>query len=130
LQLGMFRPGEGHSDRLVMVAQTVPQAVWVNAVKVDVTLFEVSGFTLDPEALNAWVAQLGVHPLMRNMKLYSVRVDSSSVAQAIPVSAAAAAPVQAASSAASAPPAAPTQKVWAFSLVSQEPGPMTAGGKP
>jgi Tfp pilus assembly protein PilN len=127
LQQGMFRPGEGHSDRLLMVAQTVPQAVWVNAVKVDVTLFEVSGFTLDPEALNAWVAQLGVHPLMRNLKLSSVRVDSSSVAKAIPV---APAPVQAASSAASAPSAASTQKVWTFSLMSREPGPLTAGGKP
>ena len=130
LQLGMFRPGEGHSDRLLMVARTVPQAVWVNAVKVDGTLFEVAGFTLDPEVLNTWVAQLGIHPLMRNLKLSSVRVDSSSVAQAIPVASAAEAPAKGALGAASSPDTASAHKVWSFSLVSREPGSLTAGGKP
>jgi Tfp pilus assembly protein PilN len=128
LQQGMFRPGEGHSDRLLMVARTIPNAVWVNSVKVDAALLEVSGFTLDPEALNTWVVHLAAHPLMRNLKLASVRVDSSTMAHAI---LATAVPAEATSPQTSAPPPAPAHKVWAFSLTSsQEPGPTLTGGKP
>lgn len=124
LRLGMFRPGEGHSDRLLMVAQTVPEKVWVNALKVDAGVFEVSGYTLETAALNTWVSQLGAHPLMRDLKLSAVRVDGSTLEQALQN---AAGPASAGT-----PPAAASSepKVWAFSLLSQEPAAPATGAKP
>ena len=120
LQLGMLHPGEGHSDRLLMVARTVPPAAWVSGVKVDVNLFEVSGFTLDPEAINVWVAQLGVHPLMRNLKLAAVRVESSTVGQAVPTVVVPTTPASAGSA-----PTPASNKLWSFGLVSLEPAAIT-----
>ena len=55
LRAGMFKPGEGHSDRLQLVARSIPAPAWVTEIKADQGRFEVSGFTLDPAALNDWV---------------------------------------------------------------------------
>jgi Tfp pilus assembly protein PilN len=114
LQEGMFRPGWGHSDRLDWVARSIPDVVWISEVKMDGARFEVSGFTLEPSALNEWVEKLGFSPLMQGLKLATVKVEKASLVAA----ALASAPTAAASASAQ-----PTRETWAFTLVSVEPPP-------
>lgn len=117
LKEGMFRPGWGHSDRLTWVARSIPEPVWITEVKMDGTRFEVSGFTLEPAALNEWVDKLSVSPLMQGLKLATVKVENAAVATvAIPSTVA---------SAASAP-LAPARAIWSFNLVSAEPSAVSA----
>jgi Tfp pilus assembly protein PilN len=130
LKEGLFRPGWGHSDRLTWVARSIPAPVWITSVKMDGTRFEVSGFTLEPAALNDWVDKLATSPLMQGLKLATVRVENATAATvAVPGSAA-----NAASAASS--PAVPPRAVWSFNLVSMEPIAPAAlpasapGGKP
>jgi Tfp pilus assembly protein PilN len=77
LQEGLASPGMGHSDRLALVARTIPQPAWITGVKADSTHFEVSGFTLEPAALNEWVTRLTASPLLRGLKLATVQVDNA-----------------------------------------------------
>ena len=114
LREGVFRPGWGHSDRLTWVARSIPAPVWITEVRMDGSRFEVSGFTLEPAALNDWVNKLSVSPLMQGLKLATVKVENATAAT-IEVPAVAA-------SAASAPaaPTAPVRPVWSFNLVSVE----------
>lgn len=115
LKEGMLVPGEGHSDRLLWVARSIPQPVWVTQVKADQARLEVIGFTLEPAALNAWVDSLAQSPLMRGLKLAQVKVESAVAPVATPVAGA------------PAPVAASTAKpVWSFSMVNVLP----AGAKP
>jgi len=111
LKDGMFVPGEGHSDRLLWVARSIPQPVWVTQVKADQGRLEINGFTLEPDALNAWVDRLADSPLMHGLKLASVKVEST----------AAVAPS--------------TRPVWSFNMVNLMPAPVaivkpSAGAKP
>jgi Tfp pilus assembly protein PilN len=71
---GLFKPGEGHSDRLLLLARSIPGDAWVTSLKADGGSFEVAGFTLEPASLNEWVARLGLHPLMRGLQLDAVKV--------------------------------------------------------
>lgn len=112
LQDGMFRTGWGHSDRLNWVSRSIPDEVWITEVKMDGSRFEVTGFTLEPSALNAWVDKLGVSPLMQGLKLATVRVENATL------QAAALSPAPAVN--ASAPVLVP-RPTWAFNLVSVEP---------
>ncbi len=112
LNEGMFRPGWGHSDRLTWVARSIPTPVWISDVRMDGTRFEVSGFTLEPAALNEWVDKLSVSPLMQGLKLATVKVEKATPAM-LGVPTAAGPPASA--------PAAPTRSVWSFNLVSSEP---------
>lgn len=80
LQKGVLQVGWGHSDRLRLVAQTIPPQVWVTNVKADNTRFEVSGYTLESDALNDWVNRLALSPLMQGLKLSDVRVENTIVA--------------------------------------------------
>jgi Tfp pilus assembly protein PilN len=130
LKEGVFRPGWGHSDRLTWVARSIPAPVWITEVRMDGHRFEVSGFTLEPSALNEWVDKLGASPLMQGLKLASVKVENATAA---PVAVSG----NAAAAAASSAPAAPARAVWSFNLVSVEPSaaipasPASApGGKP
>lgn len=104
LQQGMLRAGEGHSDRLLLVARSIPSAAWLTSVAVDANRFEVTGFTLEPSALNEWVARLAASPLMRGLKLSTVTVENT----------------------------AGPRPQWAFTLVNLEPAPVVvaAEGKP
>ncbi len=111
LREGMFRPGWGHSDRLAWVARSIPTPVWITEVRMDGARFEVSGFTLEPAALNDWVDKLAVSPLMQGLKLATVKVQNATAAVEVP---------SAAASAASAP-VTPARPVWSFNLVSVEP---------
>ena len=131
LQLGLFRPGMGHSARLQLLSQSIPAQVWVTEVVADDKQLDVRGFTLEPAQLNDWVSRLASSPLMQDQKLATVKVESSSL-PTIKVPAAAAIPAQAAAStpqlAASAPAPRP---VWAFSLLNVMAIPATTtGAKP
>lgn len=106
LQQDLLRPGEGHSDRLQWVARSIPAPVWITGVRLEGGRFEVSGFTLEPAALNDWVARLASSPLMQGLKLATVQVDNATPA-----------PVRSPGAAASAPVAA-ARPVWSFHLVS------------
>jgi Tfp pilus assembly protein PilN len=118
LKEGMFVPDEGHSDRLLWVARSIPQPVWVTQVKADPSRLEVNGFTLEPAALNAWVERLAESPLMRGLKLASVKVESA-VAPATPAAGATA-------------PAAVSnaRPVWSFSMVNLLPAPVENAALP
>jgi Tfp pilus assembly protein PilN len=110
VQEGLSVPGMGHSDRLALVARSIPQPAWITAVKADSNHFEVSGFTLEPSALNAWVAKLNASPLLSALKLATVQVQNTT------------------------PPGgtAPRQ-IWSFNLVSEtapRPPVTTTGVKP
>lgn len=107
-QEGLLRPGMGHSDRLALVARSIPQPVWVSAIKADSSRFEISGFTLEPAALNEWVARLGTSPLLRGLKLSNVQVENTAL-NTPPPSVGAALPVAA------------IRPVWSFNLVSEQP---------
>lgn len=96
VQQGVFVPGQGHSDRLQMVARSIPAPVWLADIRLDTGKFEVSGFTLEPAALNDWVGGLRKQPLMQAFELNTVSVTSVTGAQ---------------------------RPTWAFSLVSATPPP-------
>jgi len=110
-QRGLLRPGWGHAARLRLVAQSIPAQVWVTEVKADETQFEVSGFTLEPAALNEWVAKLAASPLLEGQKLSSVKLENASTATLKAVGGT-------------------PRSVWSFSLVSAMAKPSVAGGKP
>lgn len=85
LRAGLVTPGFAHSDRMRWVAASIPDLVWVTHVSVESGRFEVSGFTLEPSALNEWVAKLSASPLMRNLRISNVKVESTNLAaSAIP----------------------------------------------
>lgn len=77
LERGLFLPGWGHSDRLRLLAQSIPPRVWLTEVKADEQHMKVSGFTLDPAELNAWVKQLTASALLQGQELASVKVESA-----------------------------------------------------
>jgi Tfp pilus assembly protein PilN len=109
LSRGRLPAGRSHAAMLRMVAQTVPTAVWLNELRLNEGRLELSGKTLQPEALRPWLAQLAQHALTADQRLAAIkleRVDSASAA-ADPVAAAA-------------PAAVP---VWSFQLVSKTPTP-------
>lgn len=78
LQRGLLRPGWGHSARLQLVAQSIPAQVWVTEVKADERQLDVRGFTLEPAALNDWVAKLARSPLLQAQTLSTVQVEKTS----------------------------------------------------
>ncbi len=116
LQEGLLRPGWGHSDRLTWVARSIPAPAWITGMRLNDNRFEVHGFTLEPSALNDWVNQLAISPLMQSLRLASVKVENASNASNASNPAA---------MAATAPPSAPAsgvvRPVWSFHLVSEEP---------
>lgn len=80
MQRGLFRPGWGHSARLRLVAQTIPAQAWVTQLRADDVQLDVSGFTLEPAALNDWVARLAASPLLQGQRLSTVKVENVTAA--------------------------------------------------
>lgn len=72
---GLLRDGQGHAARLRLVAQTIPAEVWVTEMRADEQQMEAHGYTLDPAALNQWVARLGAHPLLQGHALSAIKVE-------------------------------------------------------
>ncbi len=77
LSQGVVLPGQGHAARLRLVAQTIPSVAWIDAIKTDSDVLEVSGFTLAPELLNDWVGKLAGSPLLQGQTLSAVKVEQS-----------------------------------------------------
>lgn len=112
LQEGLLQPGWGHSDRLTWVARSIPAPAWITEMRLSNNRFEVRGFTLEPSALNDWVNQLAISPLMQSLRLASVKVenatDTAAAQPAVPASGVSA-------------PTSRARPVWSFHLVSEEP---------
>jgi Tfp pilus assembly protein PilN len=122
LHKGLFKTGAGQSARLQLIAQSVPPQVWVTEIKADDQQLDVSGFTLEPSALNEWVQRLASSPLLRGQRLASIKVQRANGAGmpgATGPSAAMLSPIDAAMSG-------PQRPLWSFTLVSAV-GP-SAGG--
>lgn len=75
LRRGLLREGQGHAARLQLVAQTIPAQAWVTAIRADETRLELGGYTLEPAALNGWMAQLAQSPLLQGQQLSAVKVE-------------------------------------------------------
>lgn len=114
LRRGLVKPGWGHAARLRLLAQTIPASVWITHLKADEGQLEISGYTLEPAALNDWTTRLSVSPSMQDQRLATIKVERASAARAGGDSTAATVPL------------------WSFSMVSAlrqaEPG--QAGGRP
>lgn len=118
LQAGAIEPGKAYSDHLKFLASSVPAPVWITGVTLSSGSFQVSGFTLEPSALNDWVARMATHPLLQGLQLADVQVKAKDAARgAVAAGGVAAAPVA---------PVAAARPVWSFELTSQRPAPVPA----
>lgn len=124
LQRGLFRPGWGHAARLQLVARSIPAQVWVTELMADDHQLTLTGFTLEPAALNDWVSRLAASALLQGQQLSTVKVEQASAAALKTLGAA---PAPGSASAVVATP----QPMWSFTLVSAlgKPG-IGAGVKP
>lgn len=75
LRRGLLREGQGHAARLQLLARSIPPQAWVTEVKADDLRLELSGYTLEPAALNGWVARLSESPLLEGQQLAVVKVE-------------------------------------------------------
>ena len=117
LQEGGQVPGSAHSDRLRFLASTVPAPVWVTGVTLAPGKFQVAGYTLEPAALNDWVARMATHPLLQGLQLSDVQVQSVVASKPVAATAGTAAvPVPV-----SAPANAQGRPLWSFELVNTRP---------
>lgn len=104
LNLGRTIGGRTYSAILKLVADTVPPPVWVSDVKVSIERMEITGMTLEPQALQGWSKRLSAHPLLQGLSLSAVRVERS--------------PWQPPVVASGVSPASARREAWAFTLVS------------
>lgn len=98
LKQGLYAPGTGYSARLMLIAQSIPAPIWITRARIHEAHLEVSGFTLEPAALNDWVTRLDASPLLQGQRLMQVSVAGASEAVTQSVA----------------------RPVWAFSLVSAQ----------
>lgn len=75
LKRGLLREGYGHAARLQLLARSIPAQAWVTEVRADDLRLELSGYTLEPAALNGWVARLAESPLLEGQQLSVVKVE-------------------------------------------------------
>lgn len=74
-QRGRVREGRSPAALLQLLARTVPAPVWLSSVHIDDGELQLSGHTLQPEALRPWLAQLAAHPLTAAQGLGVARVE-------------------------------------------------------
>ena len=82
LQRGLVKPGWGHAARLGLLAQTIPASVWITHMKADDNQLEISGYTLEPAALNDWTTRLAASPSLQEQHLATIKVESASAPRA------------------------------------------------
>jgi Tfp pilus assembly protein PilN len=104
LARGRIADGRSHAAMLELVARTVPVPVWLTDVRLLEGRLELSGMTLQPEALRPWLGELARHPLTAGQRLAAVKLERASGASA---------PVDV--------------EAWSFSLVSSAPATDGAG---
>jgi Tfp pilus assembly protein PilN len=100
LNQGRIVAGQSHAAMLKMVSRTVPSSVWLKQIRLVDGRLDVSGFTLQPDALRPWLVDLASHPLTAAQQLSAVSVDR----------------IEAADAGVAGP-----AEVWSFRLVSQKP---------
>lgn len=77
LSRGRVIDGRSHAAILKLIAQTVPPPVWLTDLQLFEGRLEVTGLTLQPQALRSWLAELGDDPLTAGQRLSAVRVEHS-----------------------------------------------------
>lgn len=115
LKRGLLRDGQGHAARLQLLARSIPPQAWITEVKADDLRLELSGYTLEPAALNGWVARLADSPLLEGQQLSLVKVERVKP-EAVPAGLAATPAV--------------TGPLWSYTLVTAWNPPASTGGKP
>ncbi|MBB2486428.1 PilN domain-containing protein [Mitsuaria sp. WAJ17] len=125
LRSGHQVAGERHSDLLALIAGTVPASVWLQGLRWQSGQLEISGGTLDPAALRAWLVQLQGQALLHRLALADVRLEMISSAQA----GSAGTPAPAARLQLPAGAGGAALPVWAFQVRGVEPGLKLAAGK-
>lgn len=75
LTTGQRPAGQRHSDLLALLANTVPESVWLQSLRWQAGQLDLSGGTLDPAALRAWVAQLQTQALLQRITVSEVRLE-------------------------------------------------------
>lgn len=115
LRDGAPEPGKGPADQLLLLSRTIPDRVWVTAMTADGAHMDISGYTLEPSAINEWVGRLSRSTVLEGTELSAVHVENiSGTPQA-------AALAQSAS----------TRTVWSYQLVSTRLAvPAPPGGNP
>lgn len=76
LQRDILQIGEGASDRLSLVARTIPSSMWISDLKTDNSRFEVSGIALNTADINSWISSLSSSPVLKGLKLKAVEIDA------------------------------------------------------
>ncbi|MFZ2652482.1 MAG: PilN domain-containing protein [Burkholderiaceae bacterium] len=104
LSRGRLMQGRSHAEMLKLVAQTVPAPVWLTELRLLEGRLELSGMTLQPQALKPWLSELSADPRTAGQRLAAVKLERS-VDAATP----------------------PGVEVWSFSLVSAAPGADASG---
>lgn len=74
--------GTGHGELLRLLAETIPDTLWLTEVKRAGGRLVLAGVALQPEALQPWLARLSQHPLMADAPLRAVKVERSDDAAA------------------------------------------------
>ncbi|MBB1074274.1 PilN domain-containing protein [Rhodoferax sp. 4810] len=119
LSQGLFEPGQGHSARLRLVAQTIPSVAWLTQIRADDQLLELGGYTLEPAALNDWVGKLSASPLLQGQSLNTAKVEGAKPpALLVPVAPGGVQPASSNPAAGAAAAEAPVS-MWSFSLLSK-----------
>lgn len=119
LKRGLLREGYGHAARLQLVARSIAPQAWVTGIVADDLRLELSGYTLEPAALNGWMARLAESPLLQGQQLSVVKVERVAVDARNPGAAAAPAVAQRAG-----------VPVWSYTLVTAVAPARTTGAQP
>ena len=69
------KPGQRHSDLLVLVARSLPEAAWLSELRYSPGRVELAGGTLDTAVLRPWLGQLAASPLLAGQELTALRVE-------------------------------------------------------
>lgn len=96
-----------YSALLKLVADTVPPPIWITEMTMSIERLEITGMTLDPNALQAWSKHLSAHPLLQGLRLAAVKVEH--VAKPAPATAPAATHT------------AESREAWSFTLMTESP---------
>ncbi len=99
LARGRIVEGHSHAAVLRMISLTVPEAVWLDQIRVAQGSLELAGMTLQPQALRPWLLRLAEHPLTQAQRLGTVKLERVAPSAS----------------------GAPEPELWAFVLSSQVP---------
>jgi Tfp pilus assembly protein PilN len=86
LTRGRVVEGRSHSAMLRLIALTVPAPVWLTEIRLVEGRIDLSGMTLQTEALRPWLSRLGEDPLTAGQHLAAVKVEraTAGAAQGVP----------------------------------------------